>query len=140
MARLALLWALALAMIVPASAEPMPSGCTPAVLTGHYVFAGRGYIEPVEPGVERVHYGQLTFDGVKIVKGKQTSSRGGKIAREALEGTYSLDADCSGTMTLQFAGRPDSVTHWDFYVTSDGKLGHMIRTDAGSMAIRTFNR
>ena len=53
--------------------------CTKASLEGQYVFTGRGFIEAVEPGVQRVHYGVFVFDGTGKFSGKQSSSRGGKI-------------------------------------------------------------
>ena len=114
--------------------------CTAGTLRGQYVFTGRGLIEPVEPGVQRMHYGIFVFDGAGKLSGKQSSSRGGKIGREKLEGTYTLDADCSGTMTFGFIFKPDSQTHWDIYVTRDGKTGHMIRMDDGAMAVRSFEK
>jgi hypothetical protein len=114
--------------------------CTTSTLRGQYVFTGRGLIEPLEPGVQRVHYGIFMFDGAGKLSGKQSSSRGGKIGREKLEGTYTLDADCSGTMTFGFVRRPDSLTHWDIFVTKDGRTGHMIRMDDGAMAVRSFQR
>jgi len=114
--------------------------CTTGTLQGQYVFTGRGFIEPVEPGVQRMHYGIFVFDGAGKLSGKQSSSRGGKIGREKLEGTYTLDADCSGTMTFGFPLKPGSQTHWDIYVTKDGKTGHMIRMDDGAMAVRSFEK
>ena len=119
--------------------------CTPGTLKGQYVFAGRGFIEALQPGVQRVHYGVFIFDGAGKFTGKQSSSRGGKIGREKLEGTYTLESDCSGTMSLTTIS-PDSdlnpriQTHWDVYVTGDGKRGHMIRMDEGNMAVRSFEK
>src|ERR671926_1402945 len=73
--------------------------CSLASLKGQYVFTGRGFIEAVEPGVQRMHYGVFIFDGTGKFTGKQSSSRGGKIAQnESLQGTYTLDGDCTGTM------------------------------------------
>jgi len=43
-------------------------------------------------------------------------------------------------MTFAFAGRPDTVTHWDVYVSADGANGNMIRMDEGNMAVRSFER
>jgi hypothetical protein len=114
--------------------------CTTGTLQGQYVFTGRGFIEPIEPGVQRMHYGIFVFDGAGKLSGKQSSSRGGKIGREKLEGTYTLDTDCSGTMTFAFPNRPDSQTHWDMYVTEDGRTGHIIRMDDGAMAVRSFQK
>ena len=97
-----------------ASASAAQQGCSPATLKGRYVFAGLGFIEPLEPGIQRAHYGTLLFDGSGRLSGKQSSSRGGKIGRELLEGAYTIAADCSGKMAFSFAGRPDIVCAWDF--------------------------
>jgi hypothetical protein len=114
--------------------------CALKTLKGRYVFAGRGFIEALEPGVQRVHYGVFEFDGAGKVTGRQSSSRGGRLGREKLEGTYTLEADCSGTMTFSFAARPETATHWDMYVTSDGRKGNIVRMDEGNMAVRSFEK
>lgn len=121
--------------------------CSNGSLIGRYIFTGRGYIEPIEPGVERAHYGYFEFDGHGNVIGKQSSSRGGRIGQENLAGTYVLNADCAGTLTFHHVARPGTETygtgvdtHWDMYVTSDGRKGNLIRTDAGTMAVRSFEK
>src|SRR3954463_13914930 len=113
--------------------------CTLATLNGQYVFTGRGFIEALQPGVQRMHYGIFIFDGAGKFAGKQSSSRGGKIGREKLEGTYTLDSDCTGTLTLATVGygKPGFETHWDLYVTEDHKRGHIVRMDEGNMAVRS---
>jgi hypothetical protein len=117
-------------------------GCSIGALKGSYIFAGRGFIEAVEPTIQRVHYGIFIFDGAGKLSGKQSSSRGGKIGREKLEGTYTLDADCTGTLTLATVGygKPGFETHWDLYVTEDHKRGHIVRMDEGNMAVRSFEK
>ncbi len=114
--------------------------CTAATLQGQYVFTGRGFIEAVEPGIQRVHYGVFRFDGKGNFSGKQSSSRGGKIGREKLQGTYALESDCSGTMSFNSILKPGSQLHWDLYVTTDGKHGNIIRMDEGNMAVRSFEK
>lgn len=114
--------------------------CTPQTLQGQYVFTGRGFIEVADPTVQRVHYGIFVFDGKEKFSGKQSSSRGGKIGREKLAGSYTLDADCSGTMTFGSYVNPGAQIHWDIYVTKDGTKGHMIRMDNGNMAVRSFEK
>jgi hypothetical protein len=114
--------------------------CTTEKLQGQDVFVGRGFIEAADPGVQRHHYGVFVFDGSGKFTGKQSSSRGGKIGRENLEGTYTLDADCSGTMTFGSYVNPGAQIHWDIYVTKDGAKGHMIRMDEGNMAVRSFEK
>jgi hypothetical protein len=124
----------------PASSQTDQSSCSNETLKGRYVFAGEGIIEAIEPGVQRVHYGTFLFDGRGGMTGKQSSSRGGRIGREMLEGSYQLSSDCSGSLRFRFAGKSETETHWDMYVTGDGRLGHIIRMDDGSMAVRTFQR
>jgi hypothetical protein len=70
------------------------------------------------------------------------ASRGGKIGRERLEGTYTLDADCTGTLALATVGygKTGFETHWDLYVTEDHKRGHLVRMDDGNMAVRSFEK
>lgn len=134
-----------LAVTLPSTNSLAQQKCTVGTLKGQYVFAGRGFIEALQPGVQRMHYGVFIFDGAGKFTGKQSSSRGGKIGREKLEGTYTLERDCSGTMSFRTVS-PDSdlnppiQIHWDVYVTADGKRGHMIRMDEGNMAVRSFEK
>ena len=114
--------------------------CSTTTLQGQFVFTGRGFIEAAEPGIQRVHYGVFVFDGAGKLTGKQSSSRGGKIGREQLEGSYTIDADCTGKMEFGTVPNHGGLTHWDLYVTEDHKRGHIIRMDDGSMAIRSFEK
>lgn len=114
--------------------------CSTASLQGQYIFTGRGFIEAIEPGIQRVHYGVFRFDGKGSFSGKQSSSRGGKIGREKLQGTYALEGDCSGVMKFNSILKPGSYTQWDLYVTADGKKGNIVRMDEGNMAVRSFEK
>ncbi|MGY8664039.1 hypothetical protein Q3C01_16955 [Bradyrhizobium sp. UFLA05-109] len=119
-------------ILASASISPIyaAAGCTVDKLQGAYVFDGRG---------TNVHYGVFNFDGNGKFSGQQTSIRQTKSpARETLEGTYTINADCSGVMIMD--GQPGGTAHWDIFVTSDGKKGRMIRTDAGIHGVRTFEQ
>jgi hypothetical protein len=114
--------------------SPMAHGaqetCSVGKLQGRYVFTGQG---------SNLHYGAFDFDGAGKFLGKQTSLRyKTALQREALSGTYTLDADCTGTMTLE--GQLGGTAHWDVFVTNDGKKGRMIRTDSGVMGVRSFEQ
>jgi len=122
------------------STECLPSPCSVGTLKGQYVFTGRGFIEALEPGVQRMHYGVFVFDGQGTFVGKQSSSRGGKVGREKLQGVYTVDADCSGTMTFNSILNPKAQIHWDVYIAEDGRRGHMIRMDEVNMAVRSFEK
>jgi hypothetical protein len=115
--------------------------CSVSTLQGRYIFFGRGFIEPLAPNVQRIHAGYYVFDGVGVVSGKETSSRGGRIAREqALQGSYTLGADCAGTITITSLFDPKLQTHYDVFVSEDGRKARLIRTDPGSMAIRSLEK
>jgi hypothetical protein len=115
--------------------------CSTNTLQGQYIFSAIGFIEPLAPDVRRVHSGLLVFDGTANVSGMETSSRAGRIAREQrLKGSYTLNADCSGTVTLDSLALPNLQTHWDLFVTADGNKVNMIRTDPGSMSVRRLER
>lgn len=115
--------------------------CSRQTLQGQYIFTGRGYMEPGDPNTQRGHGGILVFDGAGGVVGKQSSSRAGKIRRdEKLQGTYDITADCTGTATFNSVATTGGQIHWDVFVTQDGKAGHMIRTDEGSWATRSFQK
>ena len=120
--------------------ELASAACGAGSLQGQYIFTGRGFIESVEPGIQRMHYGIFVFDGAGKFAGKQSSSRGGKIGREKLRGTYTLDPDCSGTMNFGSILKPGTEIHWDLYVSEDHKRGNLIRMDEGNMAVRSFEK
>src|SRR6185312_13830561 len=85
----------------PAARAEVQTPCNLGTLKGRYVFTARGFIEAVQPGIPRVHYGFFEFDGAGKITGRQSSSRGVKIGRENLKGVYTVSADCSGgTITL----------------------------------------
>ena len=128
----------ALSTTTPASAQK--NHCSARTLKGQYILSGRGYIEPGDTGAQRVHRGLLVFDGAGNVSGKQSSSRAGRIGHEKLQGTYTLEADCSGTMTFDSVAKSGAQVHWDVYVTQDGTIGEMLRTDEGSMAVRSIRK
>jgi hypothetical protein len=119
-------------VLISPRAQGAQEACSVEKLQGRYVFTGQGI---------NLHYGAFDFDGAGKFLGKQTSLRHKVLVqREALNGTYTLDADCTGTMTLE--GQLGGTAHWDVFVTSDGKKGRMIRTDAGAgtSGVRTFEQ
>jgi hypothetical protein len=115
-------------LILPTAHGAQPE-CSAGKLQGRYVFTGQG---------SNLHYGAFDFDGAGKFLGKQTSLRHSVAQRETLSGTYTLDADCTGTMTLE--GQPGGTAHWDVFVTADGRKGRMIRTDSGAKGVRTFEQ
>jgi hypothetical protein len=122
--------ALAGIFLIAPAANAAQEPCSAGKLQGRYVFTGQG---------ANLHYGAFEFDGAGKFTGKQTSSRElANAERENLIGSYTLDADCTGTMT--FETQQGRIEHWDVFVTNDGKKGRMIRTDQGVTAVRSFEQ
>ena len=117
--------------VIAPTARAAQEACSIGNLKGRYVFTGQGTNQ---------HYGAFEFDGAGKFLGKQTSLRYAGVLhqREAIHGTYTMDADCTGTMTME--GQLGGTAHWDVFVTADGKKGRMIRSDAGTQGVRTFEQ
>jgi len=111
-------------------------GCTLAALQGNYLVTVRqdNRIDAPDPMLPQVVAGIRTFDGEGNLSQVVSDSRGGTITRRiAATGTYTLDSNCMGTMTIN--GR-----NWDIYVAEDGSEGVGTRTDEDTIAAQTFKR
>jgi hypothetical protein len=111
-------------------------GCTLATLQGDYLVTVRldNRSDASDPMLPQVGAGIRTFDGEGNLSQVASDSRGGTITRRiAATGTYTLDSNCMGTMTIN--GR-----HWDIYVAEDGSEGIGSRTDDGFIGSQTFKR
>jgi hypothetical protein len=123
-------FALGVGLVSLSGARSAAPECSVNKLQGNYVFSGQG---------RNLHYGVFEFDGAGNFSGKQTSIRQPNVAqREKLHGTYVVNADCTGEMTMD--GQIGGTAHWDIFVVADGKKGRMIRTDAGRTGVRTFEQ
>lgn len=69
------------------------SECSVASLTGHYTYWLQG---ADEAGKAYAEVGQETYDGAGNVKSKVSASGSGAVAEDT--GTYTVNADCSGTV------------------------------------------
>jgi hypothetical protein len=70
------------------------SECSAATLTGHYTYWLQG---ADEAGKAYAEVGQETFDGAGNVKSKISASGSGAVEEDT--GTYTVNGDCSGTVT-----------------------------------------
>jgi hypothetical protein len=127
---------------VTAGADPGRAGkpakqCSLATLQGTYLITARldspGYA-PMS-GVPQVVAALRDLDGAGNSTGVGTVNAGGTILQnQRATGVYTLNADCTGTMTN--AGS----RHYDIFVAPDGSEGVGIRTDAGAVEIMRFKR
>lgn len=102
-----------------------------ATLHGAYMSRGNGTVT----GVGLIAFqGTVYLDGKGGVTNPFTASFAGTIVRVVAPGTYTLESDCTGTMTL------GGVDHFDLRVSPDGSRVDYIKTDSGTIVSGTASR
>ncbi len=108
----------------PVRAQAPPPSCSQATLNGTYTLSGNGTMG----GVVTAAMGKVTYDGHGNAQVTFTQSTGGFVQKyTAVPGTYTVNADCTGSKT--FGG----TTNYDFVVTPDGREIHWIVTNTGAV-------
>ncbi len=88
---------LLLGLIATASAQ---NQCSMVSLLGDWGYTETGtIILPTGPVLLAI-VGRVTSDAGSNLSGTQTSSLGGQMSQETMRGTFTLDPDCSGVMTV----------------------------------------
>ena len=105
--------------------------CSLSTLNGDYLMTGRAI--GFEGYAARIIVGVLVFDGKGGFSGRETQSQNGEITRSVYVGTYTLEADCTGIVTV-------GAGHFDLVLTKDGGEGVAIRTDPGTQVTRTIKK
>jgi hypothetical protein len=116
--------------------------CSDASLQGSFGFTSSGTLIalPAPLAGPFTEIGRQTFDGTGNTDATATLSANGNIVSGAtLQGTYQVNPDCTGSMTL-FA-LPIAVTsHVDFVIDDDGAELRAIITDAGIVENRVYKK
>ena len=91
--------------------------CSKATLKGTYLFAQNGVEIKGDEQRPVAIAGYEVFDGNGKVKGVDSSNFNGEITRnERFSGTYSVNADCTGTATYS------DGTRYDQFIAPDGSI------------------
>ena len=77
--------------------------------------------------------GTFTFDGNGAITGASTSSQNGNIGQGTQAGTYTVNPDCTGTITV--LGSSGRSSHYSFVIDDGGNGFKYICTDSGAVAI-----
>lgn len=115
------------------------TGCSLATLKGLYMFAQSGYIiskgsaEPEGVTGEDIFHGNGKFDSLATI------SANGAIFVAPAPGTYTLNSDCTGKVTIPMKPATQTV-HLDIYVAPDGREFFTIQTDKGTVLAGTEQR
>jgi hypothetical protein len=101
-----------------------------ATLSGTYSSIGGGTAVGIGP-VSFV--GEITYDGKGNLVNPFTVSFNGVISRLVATGTYTVNGDCTGSVSA-------SGGHYDFVVNPDGSKVNFIETDANTVISGTIDR
>ena len=78
------------------------ASCTRADAAGNYGFTLTGMVNLPTGAVPIAAVGRAELDSNGNVSGTEARSVGGGFADETFTGTYTVNADCTGTTTIQF--------------------------------------
>lgn len=126
------------AALALASAQPARA-CTAASLDGKYAFKISGWQGSGAAAVPFAAVGVQTFDGRGGFTATNTTSFGGAVIRNfTFRGAYTVNADCTGSMTADF-GNGVTATQ-DFVIVSKGKKIYGIAADQETTWSGTFRK
>jgi hypothetical protein len=117
--------------------------CSKATLWGSFGYTSTGtlldsYVPPPFAGPFG-EVGRQTFDGKGHTDATATTSSNGNIAKVTIEGTYTVNPDCTGSMTLNVSPF-DSTVHADFVIGDDGAELRAIGSDSGVVETRVYSK
>lgn len=101
--------------------EAQSRECSNASLRGAYGFQTGGIIVPA--GTPRSNLGRYVFDGASNFTNALTVNDNGTIIPVTDAGTYTVNADCTGTIF------PDSGGTVEIVLVDGGNEFHLLRTD-----------
>jgi hypothetical protein len=127
------------ALGVTPMAKADDKGCSIASLKGTFAYSSSGFITaPASVAGPFFEVGTQTFDGRGGTTATARASQNGNILPLTVTGTYTVDPDCTGTLTLQVA--PLGLTvHVYFVLDNNIAEFQAIETDAG-LAITRIGR
>ena len=115
--------------------------CSNASLQGSFGFTSTGTLLALPPPMAGPfgEIGRQTFDGQGNTDATATTSANGNINRVTIQGTYVVNPDCTGSMTL-FISPLGFTQHLDFVIDDDGAELRAIITDAGAIESLVFKK
>ena len=129
--------------IVPRGQAAEDKECSNATLQGSFGYTSTGtllesFVPPPFAG-PFAEVGRQTFDGKGNTDATVTFSANGNISSKVtFEGTYAVNADCTGSMTLSNPSL--GAIHADFVIDDDGAELRTISTDSGVVESRVYKK
>jgi hypothetical protein len=109
----------------PAQAKPV---CTLKSVEGSYGYTVNG---TNIGGGPLAAVGLVSSDGAGVLGATETDSINGTIVRRTITGTYTVNPDCTGTVT--FTDNFHQTTHLDFVAVKDRDELQFLQTDSGTV-------
>ena len=129
---------LALGMVP--SAQAQNRGCSNGIMKGTFTFTATGSITaPPAIAGNFAEVGTQTFDGAGGTTGSAVLSANGTIIPVTWTGTYTVNADCTGTYTLLISPFNSTVRSY-FVVADNGAEFQAIETEPNLIIIRVGRR
>jgi hypothetical protein len=115
--------------------------CSNASLRGSFGFTNTGTNLALPPPLAGplAQIGRQTFDGRGNTHATTTLSANGNILTAIAEGTYVVNPDCTGSMTLVVSPFGSTVNA-DFVIDNNGEELRAIVTDAGAIEALVFRQ
>jgi hypothetical protein len=107
------------------------STCTAAAINGAFGFQGGGVTSSLAP---IAFSGQAILDGVSVVTGTETYTEDGTVSNEPLSGTYTVNSNCTGTITLTFTHSTSTI---NFVIVDGDQSALEISTNSGNIVTTT---
>jgi hypothetical protein len=115
--------------ILPRAQAGQERNCTNTSLSGSFGYTSMGTLIGPEAG-PFVQVGRQTFDGKGNTSATATTNVSGNSFPVSISGTYSVNPDCTASMTLNVS--PAGITvHADFVITLGGTEFRGTVTDTG---------
>jgi hypothetical protein len=117
--------------------------CSNATLRGSFGYTSTGtlldsYVPPPFAG-PFAEVGRQTFDGKGNTDATATSSSNGNIVKLTIDGTYTVNPDCTGALTLNVSPFGATV-HADFVIDDDATELRAIVSDSGVIESRVYKK
>jgi hypothetical protein len=127
--------------IVPQAHADDHRDCSSESLMGSFGFTSTGFLLALPPPSAGPfgEIGRQTFDGLSNTEGSATLSANGNIRRVTFEGSYFVNPDCTGTMTL-FIAPIGATAILDFVIDADGAEIRAIATGTGTIETRVYQK
>lgn len=117
--------------------------CSNVTLQGSFGYSSTGtllpsYVPPPFAGPFG-EVGRQTFNGDGRTNAIATLSANGNIMKVTIEGTYTVQSNCTGSMTLNVSPLGATV-HVFFVIDDDGTELRVIGTDSGVVEVRVYKK